>query len=242
VKHGIVETLLQINYQFYQTFAASFSSTRQRLQPGVLNILETVSPDAELLDLGCGNGELARELGRCGHQGNYTGLDFSEGLLEYARAEIPAGFNARFLQINLAELDWDAGLLPAGYDRILCFAVLHHLPGNELRTGVLHKLRRLLSPGGRFIHSNWQFLNSARLRSRIQPWEEVNLSKDDVDPGDYLLDWRRDGHGLRYVHHFDEAELRSLAEETGFSVIDSTLSDGEGGKLGLYQVWEKSEG
>jgi hypothetical protein len=58
-----------------------------------------------------------------------------------------------------------------------------------------------------------------------------------VDAGDYLLDWRQGGSGLRYVHHFDEAELSALAATTGFRVLETFYSDGEGGRLGLYQVW-----
>ncbi|HNT25279.1 MAG TPA: hypothetical protein PKM21_12980, partial [Anaerolineales bacterium] len=57
------------------------------------------------------------------------------------------------------------------------------------------------------------------------------------EPGDYLLDWRQGGRGLRYVHAFGPAELARLAEQTGFVSLESFYSDGEGGRLGLYQVW-----
>ncbi|HBY08767.1 MAG TPA: hypothetical protein DEH22_13665, partial [Chloroflexi bacterium] len=58
----IAAKLLQLNAEFYQTFAVQFSDTRQRLQPGVLRILDRISSEARILDLGCGNGELARTL------------------------------------------------------------------------------------------------------------------------------------------------------------------------------------
>jgi hypothetical protein len=102
----------------------------------------------------------------------------------------------------------------------------------------LKKIRSLLQPDSRFIHSEWQFLNNPRLRLRIQPWEMVSLSQQEVDPGDYLLDWRQGGRGLRYVHHFSESELAELADECGFSIAETFYSDGEGGNLGLYQVWQ----
>ena len=212
-----------------------FSATRQRLQPGVLRILEGISPEDDLLDLGCGNGELAHELARCGHAGSYTGLDFSPALLEQASANQPPNF--RFVQADLSSPDWDAAVTGNLYDAVLLFAVLHHIPGIELRQQVLCKVKALLAPNGRFVHSEWQFLNSPRLVSRIQPWEAIGLSQSDVDPGDYLLDWRQGGQGLRYVHHFSEDELRGLAEAAGFEVKESFLSDGENGRLGLYQVW-----
>jgi SAM-dependent methyltransferase len=66
--------LLELNRQFYLTFALQFSTTRQRLQPGVMRILEQIGISANVLDLGCGNGELARQLARRGSSGAYTGF------------------------------------------------------------------------------------------------------------------------------------------------------------------------
>jgi SAM-dependent methyltransferase len=228
--------LLDLNRQFYRNFAAQFSATRQRLQPGVMRILQHIEISAKVLDLGCGNGELARQLAHRGHTGTYTGLDFSPDLLDQASAGQPANF--RFVQADLSDPDWDASLQDEQYDIILAFAVLHHLPGVELRMQVLSKVRLLLLPTGSFINSEWQFLNSPRLRARVHPWNTIGLSESDVDPGDYLLDWRQGGQGVRYVHHFSQAELEELAEAAGYEVIESYLSDGENGRLGLYQVWQ----
>jgi len=102
---------------------------------------------------------------------------------------------------------------------------------------MLQAIRRLIKEDGRVILSNWQFLHSARLLSRIQPWERAGLSDSEVDEGDYLLDWRSGGKGLRYVHHFSAEELSGLAAGAGMRVSESFLSDGENGRLGLYQVW-----
>jgi tRNA (uracil-5-)-methyltransferase TRM9 len=230
-----ISHLLDLNRQFYQTFALPFSSTRLRLQPGVRRILDDIPPSANILDLGCGNGELARQLGVRQHQGIYTGVDSSPTLLAQVGQGLPSNFH--FLQADLSTGDWDAPLQGMKVDLVAAFAVLHHLPGEELRLLVLQKVRTLLSPTGHFIHSEWQFLNSTRLKNRIQPWERVGLSAGEVDPGDYLLDWRQEGTGLRYVHHFSEIELKQLAAKTGFEIIASFLSDGENSRLGLYQVW-----
>jgi tRNA (uracil-5-)-methyltransferase TRM9 len=237
---GTVEQLLSLNNQFYQTFSREFSSTRARLQPGVQRILDTLTGEESVLDLGCGNGELARERVRRGHTGPYTGVDYSLPLLEVARRgweDSPA----TFICANLASADWDEQVKPnptREFDLVTAFAVLHHIPGNNLRLGILQKVRKLLPPSGHFIHSEWQFLSSDRLKKRLQSWQEIGLNDKDVDLGDYLLDWRSGGRGLRYVHLFDEAELKKLAEAVGFRVRQTFLSDGENDRLGLYQVWE----
>ena len=93
---------------------------------------------------------------------------------------------------------------------------------------------------GRLIQSNWQFLNSERLMQRIQPWKRIGLKETDVDENDYLMDWRRGGEGLRYVHHYSSKELHSLAAAAGFTVCGMFSSDGETGNLVLYQIWEKN--
>ncbi len=243
-----IKQLIKLNKQFYQTFALQFSATRERLQPGVLRILEMIPSDANVLDLGCGNGELARELARRGHQGYYLGLDFSRELLDVSRAGRPDSSSIFFSQADLSNPKWDE-LEESGqwsvvsnqkaFDIVLAFATMHHLPSKELHLTTFKKVQNLLNPNGRFIHSNWQFLNSPRLKARIQPWEEIGLTSDLVDNGDYLLDWRRGGYGLRYVHLFSEAELHELADETGFTIRESFYSDGQEGNLALYQIWEK---
>jgi SAM-dependent methyltransferase len=247
MQEAIVQKLLAVNRQFYTDFASSFSATRQRLQPGVIRILNSLPLEGDILDLGCGNGELWRQLARQGYPGRYIGLDFSPGLLEIARQSaasllngIPDAPPPLFLLANLASDAWPLSLPPPpqSYAVIFAFAALLHLPGVPLRKKVLLAIHQLLSEGGCLVHSEWQFLNSPRLRQRIQPWAEIGLQETDVDPGDYLLDWRSEGKGLRYVHHFKNTELSRLAEDCGFEIQDTFQSDGEGGRLSLYQVWK----
>jgi len=233
---AVAQHLVELNRRFYADFGQNFSATRQRIQPGVRKVISSLSGDERLLDLGCGNGELARALAQSGFHGEYLGLDFSLPLLKDAQSQ-PGAFPVNFRAVDLTG-DWSVSLATEHWSLITAFATLHHIPSRELRLNILRQVHRLLAPGGRFIHSNWQFLNSQKLTKRIQPWETVNLSAAEVDTGDYLLDWRAGGHGLRYAHHFSAEELSQLAAETGFRVTESFLSDGENGRLGLYQAWE----
>ena len=233
--------LLELNREFYTRFGDSFSATRHRIQPGVRRALEMLKGDENILDLGCGNGELARELAKRDHRGSYLGVDFSLPLLRDAASQ-PETFFAMFKEVDLTQLSaFRDQLLASGHwSLITAFAVMHHIPSRELRLNILNTVHQLLKSDGLFIHSNWQFLNSEKLKARIQPWEASAVSMSEVDAGDYLLDWRSGGIGLRYVHHFNEEELRQLANESGFEIINSFYSDGERGNLGLYQIWKIS--
>ena len=78
---SIERQLIELNRIFYDRFALVYSKTREHLQPGILRALEELDRPKNLLDIGCGDGRIARALGG----GSYTGLDFSEALLEQAR-------------------------------------------------------------------------------------------------------------------------------------------------------------
>lgn len=243
--------LQEINRRFYQEYAGSFAATRRRLQPGVRRLLGELPPGGRWLDLGCGSGMLAHEWARYGRTGLYWGLDFSEGLLEEARqltakkhaAQDPA-LQVRFDTVDLTAPDWAALLKGEHFDGVLAFASLHHVPSTGLRLAILRQIRSLIKPGGWFMHSEWQLQNSPKQWARRKPWSLAGIDEHLLDEGDTLLDWREPQTAagspptLRYVHIFSRLELAELAEQAGFRIIEEFYSDGEGGRQGLYQIWQ----
>jgi tRNA (uracil-5-)-methyltransferase TRM9 len=254
VKPETAAFLTQLNHQFYTTFGASFAATRRRVQDGVKRILDQLPdrPQDRWLDLGCGSGSVAAEWLTRPRVSQYLGVDFSEALLDEARSAIqslPGSERVIFNTANLSTPEWPVGLQP-GFSGIMSFAALHHIPSTDLRLQMLHQIHTLLKNNSPqdirplFIHSEWQFQNSPKLWARRLPWSTVNLDEREVEPGDYLLDWRfalpgqSETVGRRYVHLFTEEELSTLAQATGFTIRESFLSDGYDKTLGLYQIWE----
>jgi 2-polyprenyl-3-methyl-5-hydroxy-6-metoxy-1,4-benzoquinol methylase len=238
---SIQNKLLDINRAFYNHFDGSFSATRGHVQPGVDRLLKGFNQDIKVLDVGCGNGTLARALKSQGFEGSYLGVDMSAGLLEKAKKLLGSSSNSNFdfCLFDIADPQWISHLPQNAYDWLAVFAVLHHLPGSDLRRQIARDFRKLISPEGRVTVSVWQWQNSLRLRKRVLPWFTVGLLQQQLDQGDVLLDWRAGKTiGLRYVHTFSEQSLTALANEAGFEVVETFTSDGRTGDLALYQVWQ----
>ncbi len=239
--------LFDLNRAFYASFAGDFAATRRGWPPGFMRILPYLSPAANVLDVGCGNGRLLAFLRAAGWLGAYVGVDSSTGLL--AAAEALALPNARFVLADLLANDWprDAAsrLKPRFQDdlqiptpeAIVCLAVLHHIPGRANRVQFLAQCARLLPADGRLILSTWQFMTSPRLRKRVLPWATVGLSEKDVEPGDYLVAWGQAAAGRRYCAFIPEAELASLTGEAGLTPSTLFHADGHEGNLNLYGVF-----
>jgi tRNA (uracil-5-)-methyltransferase TRM9 len=246
---AVTEKLIEINRTFYKDYAGAFAATRRRIQPGIRRILaELAGQGGCYLDLGCGSGAVAEAWATSGMHGLYLGLDFSEELLAEARRSVGdldhPGLEIQFAQADLTRPDW-VSEVPAEkpLDGILAFAVIHHIPGAVNRQRLAEQVRSLARQNSLFILSVWQFQNSPKWATRCLPWESAGIDPSELEEGDTLLDWRHvlpgqaQQPGLRYVHQFSSPELRGLASRAGFRVLNEFESDGQGGRLGLYQTW-----
>jgi tRNA (uracil-5-)-methyltransferase TRM9 len=160
--------LIEINQDFYQRFAHSFSATRHQVQPGVRQVIQSIEPGASILDIGCGNGTLARALADQGFAGKYLGVDMSAGLLEKAQqllTDPPTGIY-EFELADLSSPGWQNAIPQAANDWLVSFAVLHHLPGEVLRQDTANAFRQLIAQDGFVAVSVWQWQNSPRLVKR----------------------------------------------------------------------------
>jgi SAM-dependent methyltransferase len=136
-----------------------------------------------LLDYGCGAGDLMRVLAGLGAQGSFTGCDVSAGMLAEAARRWPAAASppAWALQDG-ARAPFADGL----FDIATVSAVLHHVPVAD-RPAVYAELGRLLRPGGRlyvFEHN------------RRNPLVRHVIARTPIDANAILLDAHEVQDGL----------------------------------------------
>ena len=231
MRPDIAERLLELNKEFYATFAEAFVDTRGAPQPGFRRLLSYLpEPCQHVVDIGCGNGRFGAFLASNVSQFSYTGVDFTGSFLEMAGASL----DGVFLRRDISQTGFLEG--QGEFDLGVCLATLQHIPGKANRLAVLQEMAKYLSENGRIFLSNWQFASSSRQRRKILDWQEVDLSAEEVEADDYLLSWQRDGRGRRYVHQVDQAEVSWLAAGASLILVDDYRSDGKEGDLNLYSI------
>jgi ubiquinone/menaquinone biosynthesis C-methylase UbiE len=99
-------------------------------------IEKRVAPGSKILDVGCGTGHLAGELMRRGYDA--SGVDFSEGMIGYARQHYGA---ERFQVADIEHLPFPDNT----FDGIVCLGVMEYLSSDEPG---LREMWRVLKPGG----------------------------------------------------------------------------------------------
>lgn len=241
MRDEVVQQLNALNRSFYERFAEPFADSRGASEPGMDRALaladlnRTLRPGNRVLEVGCAQGRFTQVL----PQGcEYTGVDFSAPLISLAEKRYGSS-STHFVLVDLMNAAWVDGLGTA-FDLILARAVLHHLPGYENRLRVLQQAVDLLHVDGWLILANWQVLSAERFRNRLHPWESIGLTEADIEAGDCLLDWRRDGFGLRFVHQIGIDETHRLASDVGLHIVENYYADGREQNLTLYSIMRKA--
>lgn len=98
--------------------------------------------EAHILDVGCGNGYLANYLIMKGHK--VTGIDLSQGMLNYAKINAP---EAELLIGNAVNLDF----LSTTFDGIISTGVLSHIMNIEEVNCVFQNIYKALKKNGIFM-------------------------------------------------------------------------------------------
>jgi SAM-dependent methyltransferase len=129
--------------------AGDYDYFSRYMERGALTFYEQldVSPGCQLLDVGCGSGQLALWAARDGV--NVTGIDIAPNLVHRAQARANAeGLNAHFTEGDAEALPFEDG----SFDVVTSLIGAMFAPRPEL---VARELLRVCSPGGTVAMGNW---------------------------------------------------------------------------------------
>jgi hypothetical protein len=259
------KTLIGLVSDFYREHHASFSDTRRRPWPGFERCCDAItgvlaSPGMPhigqaqslvMLDLACGNlrfyDYLAAALPKVSIECH--AIDLGQVLVP-----MRPGISYQSLDILSALADPRCGSLASlldspTVDLAVCLGFRHHVPLQDWRRQVLADLLTQTRPGGLAIASFWQYMKSDSLREQARASHAEALSElgaqgrrlEGLGPGDHLLGWQGIAGAWRYCHSFSDSEVDELADSLAGQarLLDRFNSDGRGGGLNAYLVFEK---
>lgn len=142
----------------YDAFTSTFSQSRKNLRweeiEYFVEYMKKYSSDEKIsiLDVGCGNGRFLETLEISGLPYLYLGIDESSGMINEAQKLHPDEI-FQVLDMNcLNELPRN------NYQFIVFIASFHHLHTKEERKEVLLQAKKLLTPSGVIMMTNWNLM------------------------------------------------------------------------------------
>lgn len=231
-----IRRLNDINRQFYAQTAPHFNQTRNAAWAGWAKLLPHLqfTESVRVLDVGCGNGRFGLFMAEHFANIQYTGVDNSPALLNFAQESL----SDKISKLTLQEQDIVQQLLPSGeFDLVVLFGVIHHIPGYANRQAFIQQLAERVAPNGYLVFASWRFYEQARFRGRIVAWAD----DFQVEENDYLLDWRQGTTALRYCHYVDDAEQTAIIQAISLNEIITFRADGKTQDLNCYSLLQRSE-
>ena len=191
-------------------------------RPFVLDALAPLN-GAHVLDLGCGEGYVARQIAALG-AASLFGVDISAEMIQNARRAVtPEGTCA--MRFEVADAASRTEFPRSTYDRIVAVFLFNYLTRAEM-TAVLRCARELLAPGGTFVftvpHPCFPYMRAPSAPFYFDTQGQNYFSGVDQTYAGHI--WRRDGAGVpvRCVHKTFADYFTALAE-AGFTALPDVV-------------------
>lgn len=173
--------------------SADSSETTSTYAHWIEELSEHLTPDAQVLDIGCGAGVPAdRLLVAAGFE--VTGVDISPVQIDRARALVP---DATFVCSDVV----DFVLEPERFDAIISLYALIHIPLEDQRD-LLPRILQALRPAGLFLaivgHEQW---------TGVEDYLGAPMFWDHADEGTYLAWLHHDGFEVLWHRYVPEGDL-----------------------------------
>lgn len=219
-----VEEIRKINQttsNFYLQVSDSFSATRQHEWDGWNKCLKYIKNGDRVLDLGCGNRRFSKFLKENNRDVKIDSFD------NFA-------WDDQVTQIDIIEDLVENNLNLDTYDVVVCFGVMHHIPGEILRCRLIEEL----SKSKIAIVSFWQFEKDERIFNKAKDTTKIaqeKLNIENLEENDYFLCWKDNNDVFRFCHNFTNEEISLYKSK--FKSIDEFNSDSGQKKLNKYLIF-----
>jgi tRNA (uracil-5-)-methyltransferase TRM9 len=247
------QKIVDLNLDFYERIGPLWNQGANYSWDGWEEVLKVINnkfsnqKQLKILDLGAGNCRFLNYLAsEVSFDLDYTGIDFSDSMLNLSEINKSNKIiNIKILKKDLLKESWAIDLDLNSFDLVVAFGLFHHIPGFQNRLNIFQRIKDLLVKEGIYVFTTWQFLDVPRLQKRIA-WpndldddfilKRLEISKSDLEQGDYFLDWVKKEIGYRYAHAFSDQEIMDLTK--GLELIKDYRSDGRNMNRNRYLIFQ----
>lgn len=198
-----IKKILKQTKTNYNRISGDFSSKREYLSDDILYFKKFIKPNFKILDIGCGNGRLAKII----KNSNYIGIDNSEKLLKIAKNKFP---KHKFIFSDALNLPKNL----KKFNIIFSLSVLHHIPGEKNQQKFINNIYNHLEKNGITIISIWKPNKKQLLKSK-----QINNSNKNI-----YIPFQSSNRKIkvdRYIYLFDINELEELFKKNHFKILES---------------------
>lgn len=179
------------------------------------SIQEHCQPGARILDVGCGNGNIARGIGSLGYE--VVGIDFSKDAIRYAKSK------NNLVNVSFRVCSAEEVAATEHFDAVICSEVLEHLHKPEL---LVNTLTKILKPGAVLIATVPNGIGPRELlvTRPVQKMSKTWMGKV-VDNSKRALGYNNStiqsmSGDLTHVQFFTKNAICNLIESHGFEILD----------------------
>lgn len=192
----------------YDLISRSFCHTRNYLWRE-MDSMKGLVKEGEVIDLGCGNGRLY-ELFQDNPKISYTGIDFSEKLIDYAKSRYLEDFKGKGPKPVFKVADMTAYPLEKNkYSGIFPIASYHHIPSKKERLEFLKNIHDALKDDGMVVLTIWNLWSNKTMTKVRQSWWRKLLRKEGGGLFDVFYPFNDNGKIVyRYYRMFTKRAIR----------------------------------
>jgi tRNA (cmo5U34)-methyltransferase len=166
----------------------------------------------QILDLGCGTGNLTAAALQHFPEADIHALDLSAEILNQCRERFAANPNIHYHQQDFSKLDF----ADESFDLIISSIAIHHIVDDE-KAKLYSKLHRLLKPGGVFVFADQtRGITDEIYQKHITRWKEEALKLGSTEADWQLWMAHQDAHD----HHTPLGWHLKQLEDAGYSEVD----------------------
>ena len=185
---------------------SQLSDLQTTMAAEVLSLLD-LRGEEHVLDVGSGDGRVTAQIASRIPEGEVTGVDASESMVNFARSRLTFGShpNLRFEVMDARHLNFRAQ-----FDLVVSFNALHWIHQQELP---LRGIQAALKPGG-------------RAQLRLVPTGERQSLESILEETRHSERWSSYFHGFRDPYlRLTQDEYVALAEQCGFRILSVNTAD-----------------